>query len=131
MSQQNVEIAERAMDAFNRRDVDAFVQPATTDFEWFPALGAAVEGGSFVGREGVETYFEVLRATWEEVRLVTEEVRDFGETIVWRISIAVRPSRPRGCRSKTLLPAPEHVTARLRSEGSNLDLRDQNPASYR
>jgi SnoaL-like domain len=94
------------MDAFNRRDIDAFVQPTTTDFEWFPALGVAVEGGSFVGREGVETYFEVVRATWEEVRLVTEEVRDFGESVVFstfevgrsgahgRISITIRPSKP-------------------------------------
>jgi ketosteroid isomerase-like protein len=83
MSQENVEVAERVMDAFNRHDVDAFVEPMTTDFEWFPALGAAVEGGSFVGREGVEAYFEVLRATWEEVRLVTEGVRDFGESVIW------------------------------------------------
>jgi ketosteroid isomerase-like protein len=83
MSQENVEIAERVMDAFNRRDIDAFVQPTTTDFEWFPALGVAVEGGSFVGREGVETYFEVLRATWEEIRLVTQEFRDFGESVIW------------------------------------------------
>ncbi len=71
------------MEAFNRRDIDAFVQPTTADFEWLPALGVAVEGGSFVGREGVEAYFEVLGATWEEVRLVIGEVRDFGESVVW------------------------------------------------
>jgi hypothetical protein len=58
MSRENVEIAEHAMDAFNRRDVDAFVEPTTADFEWFPALGMAVEGGSFKGSEGVESYFE-------------------------------------------------------------------------
>ena len=71
------------MDAFNRRDIDAFVQPTTSDFEWFPALGMAVEGDSFRGREGVEAYFEALHATWEEVRLVAEEVRDLGEIVVW------------------------------------------------
>jgi hypothetical protein len=53
MSQENVEVAERAMNAFNRRDIDAFIQQTTADFEWFPALGMAVEGGSFRGREGV------------------------------------------------------------------------------
>jgi ketosteroid isomerase-like protein len=50
VSRENVEAAERAMDAFNRRDIDAFVQPTTADFEWFPALGMAAEGGSFRGR---------------------------------------------------------------------------------
>jgi uncharacterized protein len=81
--QKNVELAELVIAAFNRRDIDAFVQPTTADFEWFPALGMAVEGDSFRGREGVEAYFKALDATWEEVRLVTEEVRDLGESVVW------------------------------------------------
>jgi ketosteroid isomerase-like protein len=71
------------MDAFNRRDLDAFLKPTTADFEWCPALGMAVEGGSFRGREGVETYFQVLDTTWEEVQLVAEEVRDLGESVIW------------------------------------------------
>ena len=83
MSQENVAVGERAMDAFNQRDIDAFIQPTTADFEWFPALGMAVEGGSFRGREGVETYFEALHATWEEVRLVADEVRGLAESVIW------------------------------------------------
>jgi ketosteroid isomerase-like protein len=83
MSLENVAVAERAMDAFNQRDIDAFIQPTAADFEWFPALGRAVEGGSFRGREGVETYFEALHATWEEVRLVADEVRGLGESVIW------------------------------------------------
>jgi uncharacterized protein len=83
MSRENVEIAERAMDAFNRRDVEGFIQSTTADFEWSPALGMAVEGDCFRGREGVERYFEVLGATWDELRLVAEEVRDLGDSVVW------------------------------------------------
>ena len=83
MSQEHVAVSERAMDAFNRRDINAFIQPLTVDFEWFPALGMAVERGSFRGREGVEAYFEALHATWEEVRLVADEVRDLGESVIW------------------------------------------------
>jgi ketosteroid isomerase-like protein len=83
VSQVNVELAELVIAAFNRRDVDAFVQPTTADFEWLPALGMAVEGDSFRGREGVEAYFEALSATWEKVQLVTEEVRNLGESVVW------------------------------------------------
>ena len=83
MSQENVAAGAQMMDAFNRRDIDAFVQPTTADFEWFPALGTAVEGGSFRGREGVEAYFETLHETWEKVRLVAENVRDLGENVLW------------------------------------------------
>src|SRR5450631_964267 len=83
MSQANVEAGVQMMDAFNRRDIDAFVEPTTADFEWFPALGMAVEGGSFRGREGAETYFETLHETWEEVRLVAENVRDLGASVLW------------------------------------------------
>jgi ketosteroid isomerase-like protein len=83
VSREKAEVAERAMDAFNRRDVDAFIQPTTADFEWFPALGTAVEGGAFRGREGVERYFAALDATWKEVRLVAENVRDLGGSVLW------------------------------------------------
>jgi ketosteroid isomerase-like protein len=37
MSQENVEIVTRAIDAFNRREIDAFVEFGTPDFEWFPS----------------------------------------------------------------------------------------------
>lgn len=105
MSQQNVELVELMIAAFNRRDIDAFVQPTTADFEWFPALGMAVEGDSFRGREGVEAYFEALRASWEEVRLVTEEVRDLGESVVWLGRIEGR-GRGSSMRSRqTTLPS--------------------------
>jgi ketosteroid isomerase-like protein len=70
------------MDAFNRGDIEAFIQPTSADFEWFPALGIAVEGGSFRGREGIESYFEALDATWGEVRLVADEVRGLGESVI-------------------------------------------------
>jgi ketosteroid isomerase-like protein len=83
MSQQNVEIIKWGIDAFNRRDVDALLDLATADIEWFPALGMAVEGGSFRGREGVEEYLHELHDTWEEQRLLPEEFRDLGDSVLW------------------------------------------------
>ena len=79
MSRENVEIAKRNVEAFNRLDVDGFVESATADFEWFPAGATALERVSFLGREGVEKYFEELRDTWEEIRLVAQEFRDLGD----------------------------------------------------
>jgi ketosteroid isomerase-like protein len=63
MSRANVEIAERAIDAFNRSDVDAFAALTTPDFEWSPSMGA-IEGEIFRGREGIEKYFANLGDAW-------------------------------------------------------------------
>src|ERR1700730_1997220 len=81
MSQAHVEIAKRGIDAYNRRDVDAFADLTTPGYEWFPAL-AIVEGGGFRGREGIETYFEDMRNHWEEVRVFTDELRDLGDRVL-------------------------------------------------
>ena len=83
MSHANVEIVEQGMDAFNRREVDAFMEFTTSDFELFPALAGAVEGGSFRGREGMEAYFEASKDTWEELRLIAEEIHDLGDRVLW------------------------------------------------
>jgi ketosteroid isomerase-like protein len=57
---------------------------------WFPAMGVAVEGGSFRGSEGVEKYFEELRDTWEEIRLVGKESRDLGDRVLLLMRIEGR-----------------------------------------
>ncbi|HWX87605.1 MAG TPA: nuclear transport factor 2 family protein [Solirubrobacteraceae bacterium] len=80
--QPNVEIIKRAIDAFNRRDVDLIADLTTPDFEWFPALPGNVEGGGYRGREGIETYLGEIRDTWEELRLFGDEFRDLGEGVL-------------------------------------------------
>jgi len=83
MSRENVVLVERLIDAFNRRDVEAFAEITTPDFEWFTSV-MAVEGEIFWGREGIDTYFERMRDAWEEFRGVADEVRDLGERVLWR-----------------------------------------------
>jgi len=82
MSQENVEIAKRLMDAYNRRDVDAYVDCATPDFELVPVFVGAVEGGSYQGREGIERVFEATRDTWDDYRIVADEFRDLGDRVL-------------------------------------------------
>jgi ketosteroid isomerase-like protein len=50
MSQENVETISRAIDAWNRRDLDGFLAGAHPDLEWHPALPAGVEGSGSVYR---------------------------------------------------------------------------------
>src|SRR6266480_3331617 len=82
MSAENVEIAKRALDAFNRRDVDAFMEIATSDFELFPAMAGAVDGSSVRGREGIEMLFGEIHDTWEEQLVIADESRDLGDRVL-------------------------------------------------
>ena len=55
MSQGNVEIATRSVDAFNRRDVDALLDLVTPDCVMSSQLLDA--SADFQGREGVERFY--------------------------------------------------------------------------
>ncbi len=84
MSQGNVEIVERSIDAFNRAfnrgDLEGFLEFVTPDIEWLPVMGAMDRDGSFRGRTGVESYFDFLRDAWEDLAFASgSEVRDLGE----------------------------------------------------
>jgi ketosteroid isomerase-like protein len=83
MAQDKVALAERAVDIYNRRDVDAFfAEIATPDIEWWPALTRAYGGGCYQGREGVENFLVDTRENWEELQSVAEECRDLGDSVL-------------------------------------------------
>jgi uncharacterized protein len=82
VSQANVEIVKQALDAFDPPDADILAEVTTRDFEWFPALPGSVGGGSYRGREGIEKYFEDIRNSWEEFRVLAEEFRDLGDRVL-------------------------------------------------
>jgi ketosteroid isomerase-like protein len=90
MSQQNVEIAKRGLDAFNRRDGGAFATLMTADVELFPSMHGSVEGGGYRGREGFDAYRAELGETWEERRLLPEEFRDLGDRVLVHCRTEVR-----------------------------------------
>ena len=83
MSQENVEIVRRLLDAFNARDLDRFAGLTTQDFEWSPSM-VAIEGEVFLGREGIETYFGRMIDAWDEFRVADGEFRDLGDRVLWR-----------------------------------------------
>jgi len=55
MSQRNVEIAKRNVEAFNRLDVDGFVESATPDFEWFPVGATALDAAASWGARALKS----------------------------------------------------------------------------
>jgi ketosteroid isomerase-like protein len=78
MSEENVEIVRRALDAFSSGDAGAFASLTTDDVEWKTGLGAIEGGEIFHGHEGVERYFARLSGAWEEFHFLAHEfhVRD-------------------------------------------------------
>lgn len=48
MSVENVEIVKRAVDAFNRRDLDAFMECVTPDIEFTTAMSGTLAGASLL-----------------------------------------------------------------------------------
>jgi ketosteroid isomerase-like protein len=83
MSSDKVDLARRFGEAYNRRDVDGiFAEFVNPDFEWWPALTRAYEGGCYRGREGVERFLADTSENWEELQGVPEEFRDLGDRVL-------------------------------------------------
>jgi ketosteroid isomerase-like protein len=81
VSRANVDVATQAIDAFNERNVEAFAAFTTPDFEWSPSM-VAIEGQTYRGREGIDTYFGNLKSAWEEFQVLRDEFRDLGDLVV-------------------------------------------------
>lgn len=82
MSQANVELVMQALDAFNRRDLEVYDDLYTSDFAGFPSMAGIVEGGSYTGREGFETFLVGLRDTWDGFRVLADECHAIGERVL-------------------------------------------------
>jgi ketosteroid isomerase-like protein len=84
MSQENIEALQRAAEANNRRDYDAFLEEFDPDVEWHGVIGVMFGGEATVGR-GHEALLEYVRDLDEgfAVRDVQfSEFRDLGDRIV-------------------------------------------------
>jgi len=53
MSQENVEIVRKAIQAWNRREADLLLSYTAPEIEWMPAGPAAVESAVYRGHEAV------------------------------------------------------------------------------
>ena len=67
MSEENVEVLKRAVDAYNRRDLDAFLSICAEDIEWHPFLHSGLEGPPYRGHDGIREWFADTAASWSEV----------------------------------------------------------------
>ena len=79
MSQANVEIAKRLVDAFNAHDREAFIAHCDPSAE-FRSVFAAVGGAVYHGHDELRNYFRDLEDAWgDEIRMEPEAYFDLGE----------------------------------------------------
>jgi ketosteroid isomerase-like protein len=81
MSEENVEIALAAIDAWNRGDREAWLALWDEEAEFVP-LRAQLEGESYSGHDGLKRFLAELTQDFEEVRFEINETRDAGEQVV-------------------------------------------------
>jgi ketosteroid isomerase-like protein len=75
---QNVELVLKALDAFNRGDIDALVAHTDPDIEFSDFLMEMEGGGSFRGHRGVRDWWESYTAVFPDLSGEISEVRDLG-----------------------------------------------------
>jgi ketosteroid isomerase-like protein len=109
MSQENVEIALAAADAWNRGDREAFLALWDEEAEFFP-LRAQLEGESYLGHDGLMRFMAESDQDFEDVRFEIEETRDVGEQ-----ALGIGRFRARGRASGIDINVPLGVLMRVRS----------------
>jgi ketosteroid isomerase-like protein len=83
MSRENVEAVRQSMGAWNRGDVDAWVEASHPDIEWFSEVLRRIEGPETVyrGQAGLRRYWAEWHAVWE-LTIEIAEMRDLGDTVL-------------------------------------------------
>jgi ketosteroid isomerase-like protein len=108
MSQEHVELIHRALDAFNRRDLDAVLAMLHGDVEFGSRL-AVMEGG-FHGHEGIRRWWQTILDASPDRTIEIVEVRDLGD-------VTLTMARARGHGAVSHVPYEETIWSVARWRG--------------
>jgi ketosteroid isomerase-like protein len=90
MSEENVEIVRKLVEAWNEHDESLAASYLADDIEWAPAGPAAVDRVIYRGREECARGFAAVWETWEEFRFQETEVRDLDDSVLWLGRVQMR-----------------------------------------
>jgi ketosteroid isomerase-like protein len=90
MSQENVEVVRRVVQAFSDRDADVASSYLAPEIEWEPASPAALERAVYRGRDEVAGATAELWEVWDVFRFEESEVRDLGDSVLWLGHVGLR-----------------------------------------
>jgi ketosteroid isomerase-like protein len=82
MSQENVELSRRLLDAWNQRDVEATIALADPECVWRPVLEETIEGQTYRGHAGLREYYDDLASQGVESQGELTEFRDLGDRVI-------------------------------------------------
>ena len=85
MSQENVEVVRRALQAFADGGLDAMAEFWDPDIDWRAAEGAIDDVGEMHGPDAVRRYIQDWFDMFDDFTVVVEEVRDVGDDRVLAI----------------------------------------------
>jgi ketosteroid isomerase-like protein len=87
MSQETIELVHRAYDAFNRRDLDAFLDLCDPEVE-FTSARMLVEGGEpYHGHDGIRDWWDGLFSIVPDFESEIVEARDLGDFAVCQVRV--------------------------------------------
>ncbi len=107
VSERNVELVQRAMDAWNREAIDELLPLCDPEVE-FVSIFAGMEGRTYRRYDGLRDYFADMRDAWSEFHREIEGVTDAGGDHV------VVFFRLRGMARASGVPLDERVTTLFR-----------------
>jgi len=81
MSQENVDLVRRSIEAFYSGDWDGSLEYIDEDIEW-RAADVAPDQDSYFGRDGVRAFWTAWTENFEGFRLEVEELIDAGDDVV-------------------------------------------------
>lgn len=85
MSQENVEVVRRALQAYAEEGLDAMAEFWDPDIDWRAAEGAIDDFGEMHGKAAVRSYLQDWVDMFDDLNLVAEELRDVGDDRVFAI----------------------------------------------
>src|SRR6266705_1421343 len=92
MSQENVEIVRKAIEAWNQREADLLLSYAAPEIEWMPSGPAAVERAVYRCHDEVASAYAALWESWDLFRFEGSQVRDLGDSVLWLGRVKMRGS---------------------------------------
>jgi ketosteroid isomerase-like protein len=82
VSQEDVEVVRRALDATNRGDIEEALTYIDPDGELHSAIIGGAEGNVYRGHDGFRRWYAETETTFEELRTELTEFRDLGDRVV-------------------------------------------------
>jgi ketosteroid isomerase-like protein len=90
MSQENVELVRRGLEAFNSEDLEQILGFIHPEFETEVPPQFSAEPDRYVGHEGVRRYFETFREAMDEIRFRIERLWDAGDCVVLAVRLTAK-----------------------------------------